>query len=49
MSYLYQPLDESETRLLTIEAYNESTAVCEIETYSKNSAPAYDAVSHTWG
>jgi hypothetical protein len=49
MSYLYQPLDESEIRLLTIEANNEATAVCEFDTYSKNSAPAYDAVSHTWG
>ena len=49
MSSLYQPLDEDDIRLLTVESHTGLTAVSKLHTYSRSSAPDYDAVTYTWG
>lgn len=49
MSTLYQRLDKNDIRLLNLTDHDGETAVLDLRTYARATAPGYDAVSYAWG
>ncbi len=45
----YEPIDDSQIHLLTIDLHDQGIVRCQLKTYKRETAPEYDAISYTWG